>query len=95
MKSFKTKDLMIGIQPEKSTGTSYAANALTEDLMEGYNFGNCDGDSVDTRCGQGKSQNTGNTNRHNESVDFHKNIINLADLKSMLAEMQIKLSTTV
>ncbi len=100
MRSFKMKDLMIRIQPEASGKSAYAARILNEDLPAEYHFGTCTSPSncgTPSTCSSNQSckpsvcpKNPKPKPKHHED-ELSGDVMELADLKNMLADMQIKM----
>lgn len=100
MRNFKVKDLMIRIQPEASEKSAYAAKIFNEDLPPDYHFGTC---STPSSCGCPSTCSGGNSCKPTVCPKGPKkpkpkraddglsdDVMELADLKNMLADMQIK-----
>ena len=95
MRSFKMKDLMIRIQPEASDKPAYAARIFNDDLPAEYHFGTCTSPSS---CGTPSTCTSAQSCKPTVCPDkpgkpkpkpkHHE----LAELKNMLADMQIKMS---
>jgi hypothetical protein len=95
MRSFKMKDLMIRIQPE--------ARIFKEDLPAEYHFGTCASPSncgTPSTCSSAQSCKPSvcpKNPKPKPKPKYHEDelagdVMELADLKNMLADMQIKMS---
>lgn len=102
MRSFKMKDLMIRIQPETSGKVANALQNLTGNFLAGHNFGTCTSPSCaspSTICsGANSCRPTRCPDKPKPKPKHHENevledIVELSDLKAMLAEMQINMSS--
>ena len=103
MRSFKMKDLMIRIQPEASDKSAYGARIFNEDLPAEYHFGTCTSPSscgTPSTCSSAqsckptvcpKNPKPKPKPKHHED-ELSGDVMELADLKNMLADMQIKMS---
>jgi hypothetical protein len=95
MRSFKMKDLMIRIQPETSGNAANAMQDFNEVFLAGHNFGTCTSPST-TCTGAQSCKPTHCPKRPKlklEGGEFSEDIMELTDLKNMLADMQIKMSS--
>lgn len=103
MRSFKMKDLMIRIQPEAMGNPGNGINILKEVMPAGHQFGTCTSPSScgtpstcssaqscrPSRCGDMPNPKPKPKHRHEELTE---DVMELADLKKMLADMQIKMA---
>jgi hypothetical protein len=102
MRSFKMKDLMIRIQPEAWDKSAYGAKIFNDDLPPEYHFGTCISPSscgCPSTCSSAQSckptvcpDKPGKPKPKHHEDEFSGDVMELADLKNMLAEMQIKMS---
>jgi hypothetical protein len=108
MRSFKMKDLMIRIQPEASDNAAYAAKILNEALPAEYHFGTCI--SPSRTCGTPSTCTSANSCKPTvcpkdnpkpkpkpkyQSDELSGDVMELADLKNRLADMQIKVDNYI
>lgn len=102
MRSFKMKDLMIRIQPEISDKTAYAQQNFNGNFLAGHNFGTCTSPSCASPsiiCSSAQScRPTRCPDKPKPKPKHHENevsadIMELGDLKTMLAEMQIRMGS--
>ena len=104
MRSFKIKDLMIRIQPEVPDKSAYAATKFNEELPAEYHFGTCTSPSScgtpstcssnqsckPSVCPKGDPKPKPKPKHHEDELSG--DVMELGDLKNMLADMQIKMS---